>query len=167
MTNPFKDEHIESEDPTQYRLYETLRPDEPCDHPGCLSHVTHPCEGCGRTAGRFPRSLSLKDAILRATTEMVNELAEDTARLIVDAVGEDESLSFDDFVEQEYGIHRKGIPFTKYWLEWDIGKSKGSSWVFSFVFGYVPPDICTRTYYLIFLVKFIFWYVEITLNWRY
>lgn len=25
---------------------------EPCDHPGCLSHVTHPCEGCGRTAGR-------------------------------------------------------------------------------------------------------------------
>jgi hypothetical protein len=24
----------------------------PCDHPGCLSHVTHPCEGCGRIAGR-------------------------------------------------------------------------------------------------------------------
>ena len=21
---------------------------EPCEHPGCLSHVTHPCEGCGR-----------------------------------------------------------------------------------------------------------------------
>lgn len=29
-----------------------LTPDEPCDHPGCLSHVTHPCEGCGRIAGR-------------------------------------------------------------------------------------------------------------------
>lgn len=22
---------------------------EPCGHPGCCSHVTHPCEGCGRT----------------------------------------------------------------------------------------------------------------------
>lgn len=31
-----------------------LRPDEPCDHPGCLSHVSHPCEGCGRIAGRYP-----------------------------------------------------------------------------------------------------------------
>lgn len=28
-----------------------LRDREPCDHPGCLSHVTHPCEGCGRVAG--------------------------------------------------------------------------------------------------------------------
>jgi hypothetical protein len=28
------------------------RDGEACDHPGCLSHVTHPCEGCGRTAGR-------------------------------------------------------------------------------------------------------------------
>ena len=25
---------------------------EPCGHPGCLSHITHPCEGCGRIAGR-------------------------------------------------------------------------------------------------------------------
>jgi len=25
---------------------------QPCDHPGCLSHVSHPCEGCGRIAGR-------------------------------------------------------------------------------------------------------------------
>ena len=23
----------------------------PCSHPGCLNHVTHPCEGCGRIAG--------------------------------------------------------------------------------------------------------------------
>ena len=29
-----------------------LRPGEPCNHPGCLSHVSHPCEGCGRIAGR-------------------------------------------------------------------------------------------------------------------
>lgn len=31
-----------------------LRPDQPCHHPGCLSHVSHPCEGCGRIAGRSP-----------------------------------------------------------------------------------------------------------------
>lgn len=24
----------------------------PCGHPGCLHHVSHPCEGCGRVAGR-------------------------------------------------------------------------------------------------------------------
>ena len=32
-----------------------LRPDQPCGHPGCLSHVTHPCEGCGRIADRWPK----------------------------------------------------------------------------------------------------------------
>ena len=26
---------------------------EPCKHPGCLQHVTHPCEGCGRIAGKY------------------------------------------------------------------------------------------------------------------
>lgn len=25
---------------------------EPCKHPGCLSHLTHPCEGCGRIGGK-------------------------------------------------------------------------------------------------------------------
>ncbi len=24
-----------------------------CGHTGCLSHVSHPCEKCGRIAGRF------------------------------------------------------------------------------------------------------------------
>jgi hypothetical protein len=23
----------------------------PCSHPGCLAHVSHPCEGCGRVGG--------------------------------------------------------------------------------------------------------------------
>jgi len=26
---------------------------EPRSHPGCLRHITHPCEGCGRIAGKF------------------------------------------------------------------------------------------------------------------
>lgn len=33
-------------------LSEPLKPGVPCSHPGCLSHVSHPCEGCGRIAGR-------------------------------------------------------------------------------------------------------------------
>lgn len=24
----------------------------PCEHPGCLSHLSHPCEGCGRVGGK-------------------------------------------------------------------------------------------------------------------
>ena len=24
----------------------------PCNHSGCLSHITHPCEGCGRKGGK-------------------------------------------------------------------------------------------------------------------
>ena len=27
---------------------ERLRDGVPCGHPGCLSHRSHPCEGCGR-----------------------------------------------------------------------------------------------------------------------
>lgn len=39
---------------------------QPCKHPGCLSHVSHPCEGCGRIAGRYPKATytDLKDADL-------------------------------------------------------------------------------------------------------
>ena len=29
-----------------------MRDGQPCGQPGCLHHVTHPCEGCGRIAGR-------------------------------------------------------------------------------------------------------------------
>ena len=25
-----------------------LEPGHPCNHPGCCSHITHPCEECGR-----------------------------------------------------------------------------------------------------------------------
>ena len=24
----------------------------PCSHPGCMHHVSHPCEGCGRQWGQ-------------------------------------------------------------------------------------------------------------------
>jgi hypothetical protein len=25
-----------------------LKSGQPCDHPGCIAHSTHPCEVCGR-----------------------------------------------------------------------------------------------------------------------
>lgn len=37
----------------QDRLFSGLasyRPGIPCNHPGCASHLSHPCEGCGRYA---------------------------------------------------------------------------------------------------------------------
>ena len=38
------------------RMRDNLREDGvPCGHAGCLSHVTHPCEGCGRIAGSYYR----------------------------------------------------------------------------------------------------------------
>lgn len=42
-----------------------LRPDEPCGHPGCLSHISHPCEGCGRTAGQYPPEPAAEPAVKR------------------------------------------------------------------------------------------------------
>ena len=29
-----------------------MRDGEPCSHVGCLSHISHPCESCGRIAGK-------------------------------------------------------------------------------------------------------------------
>lgn len=28
-----------------------LKDGVPCSHKGCLSHISHPCEGCGRVWG--------------------------------------------------------------------------------------------------------------------
>lgn len=33
----------------------------PCDHIGCLSHVTHPCDGCGRIGGKRQKALIEKE----------------------------------------------------------------------------------------------------------
>jgi hypothetical protein len=36
-----------------------LRDGEPCSHKGCLNHIFHPCEGCGRIAGKSNESIYL------------------------------------------------------------------------------------------------------------
>jgi len=44
---------------TGYALMRVTLPEDPlkcmpCQHPGCLSHASHPCEGCGRLGGLYP-----------------------------------------------------------------------------------------------------------------
>jgi hypothetical protein len=54
-TRPLPDDFLEIlKDPE--KLKEKFRPVPPeftpCSHTGCLHHVTHPCEGCGRIGGK-------------------------------------------------------------------------------------------------------------------
>jgi hypothetical protein len=35
-----------------------------CGHAGCLNHVTHPCEGCGRIAGKMHKGNSNDSGLL-------------------------------------------------------------------------------------------------------
>ena len=41
---------------------------QPCNHKGCLYHVTKPCEGCGRIGGKgdVHRSLTIKEVLNKA-----------------------------------------------------------------------------------------------------
>lgn len=47
----------------------------PCSHPGCLSHVSHPCEGCGRVAGHAPEALPAIPGLQFLLAEYVKALA--------------------------------------------------------------------------------------------
>lgn len=50
---PFQDdcEYVRYDDRWLGRKRNFLRDGVPCNHPGCLNHCSHPCEGCGRIAG--------------------------------------------------------------------------------------------------------------------
>jgi hypothetical protein len=48
-----------------------LRDGEPCSHKGCLSHISHPCEGCGRIAGKnIPKTRHVLDNIEERLSDM-------------------------------------------------------------------------------------------------
>ena len=47
-----------------------LRDGEPCGHPGCLAHTSHPCEVCGRIGGRM-------DDTDKKIEEMAKQLADE------------------------------------------------------------------------------------------
>jgi hypothetical protein len=48
----------------------------PCTHPGCMSHVSHPCEGCGRQWVLEEKSMSNRTDWEALTSEIM-ELADD------------------------------------------------------------------------------------------
>lgn len=54
---------------------------EPCDHPGCLHHLSHPCEACGRIAGR--ESVQLNTHVSKPTVDRTYEFAEPDNEIVV------------------------------------------------------------------------------------
>src|SRR5688572_18767831 len=67
-------------------VYVTLQPGEPCSHPSCLSHVTHPCKNCGRIAGqqkKVAKVEELKD-LPPGVYEVQGEAAEELVRQSVE-----------------------------------------------------------------------------------
>ncbi|MCK5021466.1 MAG: hypothetical protein KAS32_30925 [Candidatus Peribacteraceae bacterium] len=58
----------------------SLKDGVPCDHPGCLHHVSSPCEGCGRNGGkaRKPARLSLTLVVNCPNCEEEINLADST-----------------------------------------------------------------------------------------
>lgn len=43
---------INFDHPDEEEDFTLLKDGQPCSHNGCLNHRTHPCEGCGRIAGK-------------------------------------------------------------------------------------------------------------------
>jgi hypothetical protein len=58
----------------------------PCSHPGCLNHITHPCEVCGRFGARTTDGFRVKE-ILRICTNWHNgDLATDTVMSLIEDI---------------------------------------------------------------------------------
>jgi hypothetical protein len=56
---------------SNYDNMEILRRDGGhCGHRGCLAHITHPCEGCGRIGGRGEIRLYLPSPAIKSQPEM-------------------------------------------------------------------------------------------------
>ena len=64
LKNVLIEKAILKDGPQGNRVYKNgshiLKDGEPCEHPGCLDHFSHPCEGCGRIGGETVFKVSLK-----------------------------------------------------------------------------------------------------------
>lgn len=45
----------------EFKPDKELRRGKPCSHYGCLQHVSHPCEGCGRIQGGLKIVVNVDD----------------------------------------------------------------------------------------------------------
>lgn len=56
----------------------SYRPGQPCDHPGCGSHLSHPCEGCGRYAAGLQNGPDIQTSVgyiqnLKVDSELIHK----------------------------------------------------------------------------------------------
>ena len=71
----------------------TLKDGEPCGHPGCLSHVSHPCEGCGRIGG-YKKAMPPETIYLQCYDESGNllDLVRDDVTWCRDRISESDAV---------------------------------------------------------------------------
>ena len=51
---------------------EILKDGEPCDHPGCLNHISNSCEGCGRIGG-LSMNLEITEKLIESVPQTYGE----------------------------------------------------------------------------------------------
>lgn len=75
-------------------MEKTLEEGKGCGHLGCLSHITHPCEGCGRTGGRIVSSAekTLNDTIEFARKHGMTVFVGDITVRVAYPSGEEKTL---------------------------------------------------------------------------
>ena len=73
----------------------TWKGNEPCDHPGCMHHVTHPCEGCGRQWGQ-------KNYTITEALTLVRDAALEGRKLEAWCEGENEWMIRFESVKEEW-----------------------------------------------------------------
>ena len=87
--------------PHQNRIFDE---GEPCGHPGCLSHITHPCEGCSRVGGKTEKQIN--DAYREANLIYWFAFREASRRCIEDGMTDTDEIkthagAFADEVREE------------------------------------------------------------------
>lgn len=70
---------------TEQRRIANLRDGEPCGHPGCLSHISHPCEACGRVGGHRTAAAVGGPTLLAEQAKAYNEQYEHLKAKIIRA----------------------------------------------------------------------------------
>ena len=80
----------------------------PCEHPGCLSHVSHPCEGCGRILG-VPAPMIWRgyvaklERVARAAEESLVRLSPNSERVVLLGDGKELFEALADLPEDALG----------------------------------------------------------------
>jgi len=106
------------------RLRAVCEPGEPCEHHGCLSHVTHVCERCGR--GHAGILLDLTDVRVIRVQEITEEDAKACGIHVLPLQDADDPSSW---WESAPGQHQARNPLASLRLFWDsLHADDGHGW---------------------------------------